>query len=207
MGWLEWTTGGSEVEPSIYAADFSRLGAQLETLLAAGARIFHFDIGDGHFVSEITIGRWCFGRSPSGSTARRRILDCHSNGVRTGAALRSRVKGAGGDSVTFHAEVVDEPARAATLARELGLGVGVACNPETPVETAAAAAEAAGADIALCMSIHPGLSGQTLLADAPARIEQLRALLPVTMLLQVDGESQPETPTTCAPPERTSSLR
>ena len=174
------------MEPSIYAADFSRLGAQLETLLAAGARIFHFDIGDGHFVSEITIGPVVLRSIAERVHEAGGVLDCHlmvSEPERHFAA----VKGAGGDSVTFHAEVVDEPARAAALARELGLGVGVACNPETAVETAAAAAEAAGADIALCMSIHPGLSGQTLLADAPARIEQLRALLPVTMLLQVDG--------------------
>src|ERR671911_3028762 len=45
-----------EVEPSLYAADFSRLGEQIETLMRAGARIFHFDIGDGHFVPPITIG-------------------------------------------------------------------------------------------------------------------------------------------------------
>ena len=45
-----------EVEPSLYAADFSRLGEQIETLMRAGARVFHFDIGDGHFVPPITIG-------------------------------------------------------------------------------------------------------------------------------------------------------
>ena len=55
MGWHELTRS-VEVEPSLYAADFANLGAQVETLLSAGARIFHFDVGDGHFVEPITIG-------------------------------------------------------------------------------------------------------------------------------------------------------
>ena len=53
--WADWVRG-PEVEPSIYAADFARLGAQLGALLDAGVRIFHFDVGDGQFIREITIG-------------------------------------------------------------------------------------------------------------------------------------------------------
>src|SRR6266581_1727529 len=55
MGWNEWVRT-AEIEPSIYAADFSRLGEQIETVMQAGARIFQFDVGDGHFVEPITIG-------------------------------------------------------------------------------------------------------------------------------------------------------
>src|SRR2546429_7628012 len=55
MGWNEWVRT-AEIEPSIYAADFLRLGEQIETVMAAGARIFQFDVGDGHFVEPITIG-------------------------------------------------------------------------------------------------------------------------------------------------------
>ena len=55
MGWSEWADT-VEVEPSIYASDFSRLGEQLGALVEAGARVFHFDAGDGHFIPEITIG-------------------------------------------------------------------------------------------------------------------------------------------------------
>ncbi len=55
MGWNDWVRT-VEVEPSLYAADFSRLGEQIDVLLRAGARVFHFDIGDGHFVEPITIG-------------------------------------------------------------------------------------------------------------------------------------------------------
>jgi len=55
MGWSEWARE-VEVEPSLYAADFSRLGAQVGALVEAGARVFHFDAGDGHFIPDITIG-------------------------------------------------------------------------------------------------------------------------------------------------------
>jgi ribulose-phosphate 3-epimerase len=92
---------------------------------------------------------------------------------------------AGGDSVTFHVEACDEPSRATAHARSLGLGVGVALNPETPVEDAVAAAE--GADLVLCMSIRPGYSGQAFMPDALERIERLRALLPADVRVQVDG--------------------
>jgi len=98
---------------------------------------------------------------------------------------------AGGDSVTFHVEVCDEPARAVAHARSLGLGVGLACNPETPVEDAAAAAE--GVDLVLCMSIHPGYSGQAFMPEALERIARLRALLPDEVRVQVDGGINQET--------------
>ncbi len=55
MSWSEWADA-VEIEPSIYASDFSRLGDQLGVLQAAGARVFHFDVGDGHFIPEVTIG-------------------------------------------------------------------------------------------------------------------------------------------------------
>lgn len=186
MGWLEWTARTRQVEPSIYAADFARLGEQLDDLLAAGARIFHFDVGDGHFVSEITIGPIVLRSISERVHAGGGVLDCHLM-VSDPAPQFERIKDAGGDSVTFHAEVVDAPADVAARARELGLGVGVAFNPETDVGRAAAVAEAAGVDVALCMSIHPGLSGQTFMPEALARIEALRSLVPDTTLVQVDG--------------------
>ena len=55
MEWARWE-GETVVEPSLYAADFMRLGEQIEALLAAGCRVFHFDVGDGHFVPPVTIG-------------------------------------------------------------------------------------------------------------------------------------------------------
>ena len=76
MFWDEWIRG-PEVEPSLYAADFSRLGEQIEILLEAGARVFHFDVGDGHFVPPVTMGpivlQWI---SPIIHRAGGRV-DCH----------------------------------------------------------------------------------------------------------------------------------
>jgi ribulose-phosphate 3-epimerase len=183
MGWNEWA-GPVAVEPSIYAADFSRLGEQLGALSEVGARVFHFDAGDGHFIPEITIGPIVLASiSPlvHGWGGR---LDCHlmvSEPERHFEAIAQ----AGGDSVTFHVEACDDPRRAVARARSLGLGVGVACNPETPVEEAVAAAELA--DLVLCMSIHPGYSGQVFMPEAVERIERLRSLLPEGVRLQVDG--------------------
>ena len=189
MGWNEWA-GEVEVEPSIYAADFSRLGEQLGALVEAGARVFHFDVGDGHFIPEITIGPVVLASiSPlvRGWGAR---LDCHLM-VSEPERHFEAVARSGGDSVTFHAEVCDDPPRAIAHARSLGLCAGVSFNPDTTVEDAAAAAE--GADLALCMSIVPGYSGQKFMSEAVERIARLRSLLPRGVRVQVDGGVNRET--------------
>lgn len=189
MGWTEWAET-VEVEPSIYASDFSRLGEQLGALVDAGARVFHFDIGDGHFIPEVTIGPIVLASiSPfvRGWGAR---LDCHLMVSEPEQHFEAVAK-AGGDSVTFHVEACDDPARAIAYARSLGLGAGVALNPETPVEDAVGAAS--GADLVLCMSIRPGYSGQAFMTDALERIAQLRGLLPAGVRIQVDGGINAET--------------
>jgi ribulose-phosphate 3-epimerase len=183
MGWSEWART-VEVEPSIYAADLSRLGEQLGVLAEAGARVFQFDTGDGHFIPEITIGPIVLASISPLVHAWGGVLDCHLM-VSEPERHFEAVARAGGDSVTFHVEACDDPARAIAGARALGIGVGVAFNPETRVEDAAASAE--GADLALCMSIHPGYSGQGFMPEALDRIERLRSLLPEEVRVQVDG--------------------
>jgi ribulose-phosphate 3-epimerase len=189
MSWAEWADA-VEIEPSIYASDFSRLGEQLGLLRTAGARVFHFDVGDGHFIPEITIGPVVAASiSPliRGWGAR---LDCHLMVSEPEKHFEAIAK-AGGDSVTFHLEVCDEPGRAIAQARSLGLAVGVALNPETAVEDVVAAA--GGADLVLCMSIHPGYSGQAFMPDALDRIARLCEALPPGVRLQVDGGINAET--------------
>ncbi len=183
MTWRKWAQPGT-VEPSIYAADFSRLGEQLESLLDAGARIFHFDVGDGHFIPQITVGPVVLRSIADLVHERGGILDCHLMVAQPERHFES-VRDAGGDSVTFHVEVVDDAQRVAGAARELGLRVGVAFNPETEVARTADAANAA--DLTLCMSIHPGLSGQAFMPDALDRISKLRSLVPDAVFVQVDG--------------------
>ena len=182
-GWTRWAEA-VEIEPSIYASDFSRLGEQLEVLQAAGARVFHFDVGDGHFIPEITIGPVVLSSISPFVHGRGGRLDCHLMVAEPEKHFEAIAK-AGGDSVTFHVEVCPEPAATMARARELGLGVGIAFDPETPVEVAASAAE--GADLALCMSIHPGYSGQAFMPEAVERIASLRSLLPEQVRVQVDG--------------------
>ncbi|HEX5029387.1 MAG TPA: ribulose-phosphate 3-epimerase [Gaiellaceae bacterium] len=183
MGWAEWARN-VEIEPSIYASDFSRLGQQLETLHGAGARVFHFDVGDGHFIPEITIGPVVLASISPLVRGWGGRLDCHLMVAEPERHFEAIAK-AGGDSVTFHAEVVDDSARAVAAARALGLGVGLAFNPETSVDDAVANAD--GVDLVLCMSIHPGYSGQAFMPDALERVAALRLLLPSGVRVQVDG--------------------
>jgi ribulose-phosphate 3-epimerase len=173
-----------EVEPSIYAADFTRLGEQIDLLLDAGVRLFHFDVGDGHFVEPITMGPIVLESIAPLVHDAAGVLDCH---LMVDNPLRHfpQIARAGGDSATFHYEVVDDVPATIAAAREQGLGVGVAFTPESEPEDVAAVA--GDADFVLCMSIHPGYSGQTFMPDALERIARTRAALPGTVRVQVDG--------------------
>ncbi len=188
MSWSDWIRT-VEVEPSLYAADFARLGAQIEELLNAAARVFHYDIGAGHFVEPITIGPIVLESIAELVHERGGVLDCHLM-VDNPERHIPQVARAGGDSVTVHVEVTDDPRSLIALAREHGLGAGIAFNPGTTVEDAARAAE--DADIALCMSIVPGYSGQAFMPESLERIARLRELLPGKPI-QVDGGIGPDT--------------
>ena len=103
----------------------------------------------------------------------------------------SQIAAAGGDSATFHYEIVQDVPGTIAAARGHGLQVGVAFNPETEPEAVAAVARSA--DIVLCMSIHPGYSGQEFMPNALDRIARLRAALPRDLPIQVDGGIGPDT--------------
>jgi ribulose-phosphate 3-epimerase len=183
MGWDEWIRT-VEIEPSLYAADFARLGDEIEILLRAGARIFHFDIGDGHFVEPVTMGPIVLESMAPLVHRGGGVLDCHlmvDDPRHHFAALQA----AGADSVTFHAEVATDPVELAGTAREHGFQVGLAFNPETAVDDVVQFAHAF--DLVLCMSIHPGYSGQAFMPEAVERIEQLRSVVPDGVHVQVDG--------------------
>jgi ribulose-phosphate 3-epimerase len=183
MAWRDWVRT-VEIEPSLYAADFAQLGEQIDHLLHAGARIFHFDVGDGHFVEPVTMGPIVLKSIAPLIHDAGGVIDCHLM-VDNPEHHFEQIARAGGDSVTFHVEVSDEPWNTIKRARDLGLGVGVAFKPETEVEAAVEAA--IGADLALCMSIHPGYSGQEFLPESLWRIDRLRKQLPSSLYVQVDG--------------------
>ncbi len=190
MSWGEWIRT-IEVEPSLYAADFSRLGEQVETLLRAECRVLHFDVGDGHFIPPITAGpvvlKWI---APVVHRVGG-VLDCHLM-VEAPERHVSQFAEAGADSVTVHFEACPDLPGVVALAREHGLGVGMALNPETGVEEAAAKALEAEVDVALCMSVHPGYSGQAFIPESIERVRTLRGLLPESVHVQVDGGVGPD---------------
>jgi ribulose-phosphate 3-epimerase len=183
MSWKRWVRE-IEIEPSLYAADFLRLGEQIDHLIGAGARIFHFDIGDGHFVEPVTIGPIVIESIAPLIHRFEAVIDCHLM-VTNPEHHFELIKDAGGDSVTFHVEACEAPWNAIKHARDLGLGVGVAFNPETSVEDAVGAS--IGADFVNCMSIHPGYSGQTFMPESLERIAKLRQQLHPNLFVQVDG--------------------
>src|ERR671937_1509403 len=106
--WRDWIST-AEVEPSLYAGDFARLGEQIEQLLAAGTRVFHYDVGDGHFVEPIIIGPIVLDsigsliHDPGGRVDVHLMIETPERHFR---AFRE----AGADSVTFHYEAVDDVA-------------------------------------------------------------------------------------------------
>ena len=183
MPWTDWIRT-VEVEPSLYGADFAQLGDQIETLMRSECRIFHFDVGDGHFVEPITMGPIVLQSIAPLIHRRGGVIDVHLM-VESPAKYFAPVAQAGGDSVTFHYEAVDNVAETILAARELELQVGVAFNPETEPEDVAAGAGAA--DLVLCMSIHPGYSGQPFRDETYGRLKRLRLALPPDVYIQVDG--------------------
>jgi ribulose-phosphate 3-epimerase len=182
--WESWIRT-VEVEPSLYAADFAHLGVQIEVLLHGGARVFHFDIGDGHFVEPITMGPIVLQSiAPLIHAVDGSAIDCHLM-VDNPTKHFPQIAEAGGDSVTFHYEAVDDVPATISVAREHGLQVGVAFNPQTDPEDVLKVV--GDADIVLCMSINPGYSGQEFMPEALERIKALRAALPESIYVQVDG--------------------
>jgi ribulose-phosphate 3-epimerase len=183
VAWTDWTRT-VEIEPSLYAADFAILGEQIDVLLRAGARVFHFDVGDGHFVEPITFGAIVLESIAPIVHAAGGAIDCHLM-VENPTRQFPQLARAGGDSVTFHYEAVRDVPATIAAAREHGLQVGVAFKPETAPE--AVASVASDADLVLCMSIEPGYSGQEFMEGALARIARTRQALPDSVLVQVDG--------------------
>jgi ribulose-phosphate 3-epimerase len=185
MGWTDWMRD-VEVEPSLYAANFAILGEQIDTLLRARARIFHFDVGDGHFVPPITMGpivlQSISGRIHDGGA----FVDCHLM-TETPEKHFEAIAAAGGDSVTVHFEACPDLGAVVRAARASGLQIGLAFKPETAPRNAVRAATDTGVDLVLCMSIEPGYSGQEFMKDAYDRIRETRRLLPAAIPVQVDG--------------------
>lgn len=183
------------VAPSILAADFSRLGAQVAEVMAAGARVIHVDVMDGHFVPPITMGPMAVDALAAQVHEAGGLLDVHLMIERPEHQVEAFAK-AGADSITFHAEATPHVHYTLAAIRDAGCGAGLAICPGTPV---AAVAEVAGElDLALCMTVNPGWGGQAFLPWTVPKIERLRALVGSTPAVEVDGGIDLDTVATCA---------
>src|SRR5262249_51007479 len=158
-----------------YGADFSRLGEQIEALMRAGCKVFHFDVGDGHFVEPVTMGPIVLQSISPIIHGYGGVIDVHLM-VDNPTKYFEPVAAAGGDSVTFHYEAAYDVPATIRAAREQELQVGLAFNPESNPKDVAAVSR--GVDFVLCMSIHPGYSGQPFQERTFDRVKELRGLLP-----------------------------
>ena len=183
MAWDRWIRT-VEIEPSLYAADHTRLADQVEVLLRTGARIFHWDVGDGRFIEPLAMGSVPL--QPLADLIHRweGVVDVHLM-VEEPERLIPSYAASGADSVTFHLEACDDVSAVAALAREHGLQAGLAISPDTPVEDAVAEAE--HVDLVLCMGVVPGYSGQVFIPETLNRLHALKESLPAGTFLEVDG--------------------
>jgi ribulose-phosphate 3-epimerase len=177
--------GKIQIAPSLLSADFANLARDIKLLEEGGADILHFDVMDGRFVPNITIGPF-IAKAVKENT--KLPLDCHLMIVEPDKYIPAFAE-AGADYISVHAEAAPHLHRSLSLIKECGAKAGVALNPATPLDYAFEAAEYA--DFILLMSVNPGFGGQSFIESFFRRAAILKDFLINSDLdhvqIQIDG--------------------
>jgi ribulose-phosphate 3-epimerase len=182
------------VAPSILAADFARLGEQVEQVMDAGARVIHVDVMDGHFVPPITIGDLIVKALRDLVHGRGGVLDVHLMVERPERRVKE-FAAAGADTLIVHWEATPHVHYALKAVRDAGLHSALAINPATPPEAIVGLAEMF--DHLLCMTVNPGWGGQPYIETSTAKVARLRELLGPDLPIEVDGGIDADTARAC----------
>ena len=173
-----------EILPSLLSANFARLGAHIAEVEAAGATMLHFDVMDGHFVPNLTMG------TPVLQSIRkitRAHLDVHLMITNPDVFVPVFIE-AGADSVSVHQEACPHLDRTLRLIQSEGALAGVVLNPSTPVSTLDEVLDVV--DFVLIMSVNPGFGGQKFLPNSLNKVRQLaerRHRLGLSFKIEIDG--------------------
>lgn len=174
-----------QIAPSILSADFARLGEEVDTVLAAGADIVHFDVMDNHYVPNLTIGPMvCEALRKHGVTA---PIDVHLMVSPVDDLIRMFID-AGATYITFHPEASAHIDRSLQLIRDGGCKAGLVFNPATPLHYLDHVMDKL--DMILLMSVNPGFGGQSFIPGTLDKLREARKRIDASdhnIRLEIDG--------------------